>query len=70
MAGIDPILSGSIGGPYQQINRIRPATSLPAFAFMGHITGRHIEALVSETAPAVASKPREDGVDIAFLTPA
>jgi len=45
------------------------SASRRAFAFMGHIVGRHIETLVEETAPAVASKLREDGVDIAFLTP-
>lgn len=41
-----------------------------AFAFMGHITGKHIETLINETAPMVASYLKEDGVDIAFLTPA
>lgn len=41
-----------------------------AYAFMGHIVGRHIPTLINETAPTVAAKLRKDGVNIAFLTPA
>ena len=40
------------------------------FSFMGHISNHHIDTLISETAPGVAEKLREDGVDIALLTPA
>lgn len=40
------------------------------FSFMGHIRGNHIEALLNETAPRVASILKEDGVDVAILTPA
>jgi D-proline reductase (dithiol) PrdB len=40
------------------------------FSFMGHISNRHIDTLISETAPGVAEKLREDSVDIALLTPA
>ncbi len=50
---------GFIGSAYEK-----------AFAFMGHITGKHIETLMNETAPIVASTLKEDGVDVAFLTPA
>lgn len=37
------------------------------FSFMGSITKP--ESLIGETAPRVAKKLREDGVDVAFLTP-
>ena len=40
------------------------------FSFMGHIMHRHIDTLIEETAPRVASKLKSDGVDIAILTPA
>jgi D-proline reductase (dithiol) PrdB len=40
------------------------------FSFMGHITGPHIETLLRETAPRVAGKLKEDGVNVALLTPA
>lgn len=39
------------------------------FAFMGHIDGRHIPRLISESAPEVARLLREDGVDVVLLTP-
>jgi len=40
------------------------------FSFMGHISNHHIDTLISETAPGVAEKLREDSVDMALLTPA
>ncbi|MGA9535893.1 MAG: glycine/sarcosine/betaine reductase selenoprotein B family protein [Desulfobacterales bacterium] len=40
------------------------------FSFMGHISNRHLDTLINETAPCVAEKLRADGVDIALLTPA
>jgi D-proline reductase (dithiol) PrdB len=40
------------------------------YSFMGHIEGPHLERLVEETAPEVASQLQKDGVDVAFLTPA
>lgn len=40
------------------------------FGFMGHIDGRHIPTLINQTAPEVARKLRDDGVDIVLLTPA
>jgi D-proline reductase (dithiol) PrdB len=38
--------------------------------FMGHIDAELITVLNEETAPEVAAKLRDDGVDFAFLTPA
>jgi D-proline reductase (dithiol) PrdB len=40
------------------------------FSFMGHIKGNHIDTLLNETAPRVAKMLKEDGVDVAILTPA
>ena len=40
------------------------------FSFMGHIKNPHISTLLNVTAPRVASALKEDGVDIAILTPA
>jgi hypothetical protein len=37
---------------------------------MGHIKGQHIDTLLNETAPRVTNKLKEDGVDVAILTPA
>jgi D-proline reductase (dithiol) PrdB len=39
------------------------------YGFMGHITGRHIPALINKIAPEVAGKLREDNVDAVLLTP-
>lgn len=39
------------------------------FGFMGHIVGKKIDSLVHQTAPEIAGKLREDGADIALLTP-
>ena len=40
------------------------------FSFMGHISNNHLDTLINETAPDVAEKLKDDGVDIALLTPA
>jgi D-proline reductase (dithiol) PrdB len=40
------------------------------FAFMGHILPPHIHTLIHVTAPRVARLLKQDGVDIAILTPA
>jgi len=40
------------------------------FSFMGHILNRHVDTLMTDTAPAVAAALKKDGVDIAILTPA
>jgi D-proline reductase (dithiol) PrdB len=40
------------------------------FAFMGHITGDHVERLTEEFAPQVAAMAHQDGVDAVLLTPA
>lgn len=39
------------------------------YGFMGHIEGPHIDTLVRRTAPEVARKLKNEGVDIALLTP-
>lgn len=40
------------------------------YGFMGHIEGEQATLLTRKTAPEVAAKLRQDGVDFAFLTPA
>jgi len=40
------------------------------FSFMGHIQHHHIDTLIEETAPQVATALKADKVDIAILTPA
>ena len=40
------------------------------FGFMGHIDADQVGILNGRTAPEVAAKLRDDGVDFAFLTPA
>ena len=40
------------------------------FSFMGHIKNHHVSSLLNDKAPRVASALKEDGVDIAILTPA
>jgi D-proline reductase (dithiol) PrdB len=40
------------------------------FSFMGHILGPHVDTLVGETAPRVATMLKEDQVDAVLLTPA
>ena len=40
------------------------------FAFMGHITGDHVERLTEEFAPQVAAMALQDEVDAVLLTPA
>ncbi len=39
-------------------------------SFMGHIDGKHIDTLINQTAPKVASILRADEVDVVLLTPA
>ncbi len=39
------------------------------YGFMGHINGRHIHTLVTETAPEVATKLKAAGADVVLLTP-
>jgi len=40
------------------------------FSFMGHIAGQHVQTLMRDTAPRVASALKADDVDIVILTPA
>ena len=40
------------------------------FSFMGHILPPHLQTLIQATAPQVARLLKQDGVDIALLTPA
>lgn len=40
------------------------------FGLMGHIEGRHLTELKTETAPQIAAALRDDAVDFALLTPA
>lgn len=40
------------------------------FGLMGHIEGAQMPQLLNKSAPEIAAKLREDGVDFAFLTPA
>jgi D-proline reductase (dithiol) PrdB len=39
------------------------------YSFMGHIDGLHLATLTGETAPEVARRLREQGVDVVLLTP-
>ena len=39
------------------------------YGFMGHIVGRHIHTLVTQTAPEVARRLKKDEVDVVLLTP-
>jgi D-proline reductase (dithiol) PrdB len=40
------------------------------YSFMGHIDGRHIARLLTKTAPEVARRLTQEGVDAVVLTPA
>jgi D-proline reductase (dithiol) PrdB len=40
------------------------------YSFMGHIDGRHVARLLTETAPAVARRLKQERVDAVVLTPA
>jgi D-proline reductase (dithiol) PrdB len=40
------------------------------YSFMGHIDGRHVSRLLSDTAPAVARQLQREHVDAVVLTPA
>ena len=39
------------------------------YSCMGHITGEHVETLVTETAPEIARSLVSEGVDVVLLTP-
>lgn len=39
------------------------------FGFMGHITEHHVNTLLENSAPEVARILKEEGVDVALLTP-
>lgn len=40
------------------------------YSFMGHIDGRHVQRLLTDTAPAVAQRLTREQVDAVVLTPA
>lgn len=40
------------------------------YSLMGHIEGPHLRWLIDETAPALAARLKEDGVDVALFAPA
>ncbi len=40
------------------------------YSFMGHIDGRHIATLISQTAKQVVARLRQDDIDVVLLTPA
>jgi D-proline reductase (dithiol) PrdB len=40
------------------------------YSFMGHIDGRHISSLLTDTAPQVAQRLKREQVDAVILTPA
>lgn len=40
-----------------------------SYSFMGHILGRHTNTLVEETAPEVATRLKNAGIDVVLLTP-
>ena len=39
------------------------------YGFMGHILGAHVQTLVNRSAPEVARRLKNDGVDVVLLTP-
>ncbi len=39
------------------------------YSFMGHITGEKVDELINQTAPEVARRLRDEGVDVVILTP-
>ncbi len=39
------------------------------YGFMGHIAGVELETLISDTAPALAVKIKDSGVDVVIFTP-
>jgi len=53
----------------QQTGRIG-AVAPRAYAFMGHVDGRHLVTLVERSAPEVARRLAADGADAVVLTPA
>jgi D-proline reductase (dithiol) PrdB len=50
--------------------KIIGSVSYRSFSFMGHVTNKHVDILLRETAPAMVQKLIRDKVDIVFLTPA
>ncbi|MBI5641867.1 MAG: hypothetical protein HY954_00165 [Deltaproteobacteria bacterium] len=43
--------------------------ALSNYGFMGHIDGPYIDTLIKKTAPEVARKIKNEGVDVVLLTP-
>jgi len=43
--------------------------ALRHYGFMGHIVGSKVDSLINKTAPEIARHLKEDGADIALLTP-
>ncbi len=50
-------------------NRIGPPAT-HFYSLMGHIEGPHLSRLINQTAPELADRLRDDGVDVAIFTPA
>jgi len=40
------------------------------YAFMGHISDRHVQTLINKSSPEVIIKLKQDNVDVVLLTPA
>jgi D-proline reductase (dithiol) PrdB len=60
--------------PVERLRELAVAGEIGAVArlgygFMGHITGAHLETLKRRTAPAVAARLRQAGVDAVLLAP-
>ncbi|OGQ56013.1 MAG: hypothetical protein A3J24_02535 [Deltaproteobacteria bacterium RIFCSPLOWO2_02_FULL_53_8] len=60
--------------PIDRLNELKKAGEIGGVAafnygFMGHIDGRHIEALMKETGPEVARRLVNQGVNAVVLTP-
>jgi D-proline reductase (dithiol) PrdB len=49
--------------------RVIGQTATMHYAFMGHITGRHVETLLYKSAPEVAMRLKADGVHAVVLVP-
>lgn len=61
--------------PVQRLREMVEAGALKAihpiaYGFMGHMDGPHLQTLQEETAPAIAKKLADAGVDYALLVPA
>jgi D-proline reductase (dithiol) PrdB len=58
-------------GLFRELARREVIASLATgYSFMGHIEPPHVATLMATTAPAVASKLKQDRVDCVLLTPA